>query len=172
MSLPLVLFNPQIGPLSGATMPGQSGPGIDGNEGVLCIPQSSSITGNLTIGLFSVISWTLIGGGLTPLQRFSWCILQPQPTGQSLFHIPYIHSVFHIPYIHSSLSFEDLIFNRPVTWSCRICSLHLWWFILWDHTYYLIVLLNMIVYPATFWDLNLDLLQLEIVGLSVGLGQA
>ena len=41
----LVLFNPWIEPLSGATAPGQSGPGSDDNEGVLCIPQSSSITG-------------------------------------------------------------------------------------------------------------------------------
>ena len=31
--------------LSGATTPGQSGPGSDGNKGVLHIPQSSSITG-------------------------------------------------------------------------------------------------------------------------------
>ena len=31
--------------LSGTTIPGQSGPGINGNEGVLCILQSSSITG-------------------------------------------------------------------------------------------------------------------------------
>ena len=31
--------------LSGATTPGQSGPGSDGNEGVLRIPQSSSFTG-------------------------------------------------------------------------------------------------------------------------------
>ena len=31
--------------LSGASTPGQSGPGSDGNEGVLCISQSSSITG-------------------------------------------------------------------------------------------------------------------------------
>ena len=30
--------------LSGATTPTQSGPGNNGNEGVLCIPQSSSIT--------------------------------------------------------------------------------------------------------------------------------
>ena len=30
---------------SGATIPGQSGLGSDGNEGVLCIPQSSKITG-------------------------------------------------------------------------------------------------------------------------------
>ena len=31
--------------LSSATTPSQSGPGSDGNEGVLCISQSSSITG-------------------------------------------------------------------------------------------------------------------------------
>ena len=52
----LVLFNPLIGPISCATTPGQSGPGSDGNKGVLRIPQSSS-------RLFSVISWTLVGGG-------------------------------------------------------------------------------------------------------------
>ena len=39
---------------------------------------------NHTIKLFSVISRTLIGrGGVTPLQRYSQCILQPQPTGQT-----------------------------------------------------------------------------------------
>ena len=32
--------------LSGVTTPGHSGPGSDGKEGVLRIPQSSSITGN------------------------------------------------------------------------------------------------------------------------------
>ena len=32
-------------PLLGATTPGQSRPGSDGNNGVLCISQSSSITG-------------------------------------------------------------------------------------------------------------------------------
>ena len=31
--------------LSGATTLGQNEPGSDGNEGLLCIPQSSSITG-------------------------------------------------------------------------------------------------------------------------------
>ena len=31
--------------LSGATTPGQSGPGSDGNELILYVPQSSSITG-------------------------------------------------------------------------------------------------------------------------------
>ena len=41
----LILFNPLIGPLSDATTPGQSGLGSNGNEGVLRIPQSSSIAG-------------------------------------------------------------------------------------------------------------------------------
>ena len=41
----LILFNPLIGPLSGATTPGQSGPGSNGNEEVLRIPQISSIAG-------------------------------------------------------------------------------------------------------------------------------
>ena len=43
--MPLVLFNSEIEPLPGATTPGQGGPGSAGNEGVLRIPQSSSITG-------------------------------------------------------------------------------------------------------------------------------
>ena len=42
---------------------------------------------NLTIRLFSVISRTLVSGGLTPLQRCSQCILQPQLTGQSGFSL-------------------------------------------------------------------------------------
>ena len=41
----LILFKPLIGYLSGATTPGQCGTGSNGNEGVLRIPQSSSITG-------------------------------------------------------------------------------------------------------------------------------
>ena len=41
----LILFNPEIGPLSGTTTPGQSGPESDGDKGVLRIPQSFSIAG-------------------------------------------------------------------------------------------------------------------------------
>ena len=50
-----VLSNPYIGPLLGATTPGQSQPGSDGNKGVLHICQS------FTIRLFSVISRTPLG---------------------------------------------------------------------------------------------------------------
>ena len=67
--------------LSGATTLGQSGPVSDGNEGVLCIPQSSSITGTSPSDcLVSYPGHSL--GGVTPLQKSSWYILQPQPTGQ------------------------------------------------------------------------------------------
>ena len=67
--------------LLGATTSGQSGPGCDGNEGVLCIPQSSSMTGTLPsdcLVSYQDTRWRI----LTPLQRSSRCILQPQPTGQ------------------------------------------------------------------------------------------
>ena len=70
--------------LSGAITPAQSGPGSDGNEGVLYIPQSFSITGaSPSDCLMSYPGHSLGGGeGLAPLPRCSWCILQPQPTRQ------------------------------------------------------------------------------------------
>ena len=59
--------------LSDTTTPGQSGPGSDGNERVLCIPQHYW---SLTIRLFSVISKTfVVGGNLTLLQKCSQYIL-------------------------------------------------------------------------------------------------
>ena len=60
--------------LSGATTPGENGPGSDGNKGVLRVPQSFSITGDDRS--FSAVSRTDVGGSLTPLRRGSRCILQ------------------------------------------------------------------------------------------------
>ena len=54
--------------LSGATMPGQSGPGSNGNEGVLYIPQSSSITGTSPSDCLESYPGHLLGGVL-PLCR-------------------------------------------------------------------------------------------------------
>ena len=68
--------------LSGATTPGQSEPGSDGNEGIHRIPQSSSITRTSPSDLFSVLSRILVLG-FSPLQWSSQYILQPQLTGQS-----------------------------------------------------------------------------------------
>ena len=74
--------------LSGATTPGQSGPGSYGYEDELHILQNSSITQTLPSDFFCDISRTLIvcREGFTPLQRCCWCILQLQPTGKSLFY--------------------------------------------------------------------------------------
>ena len=90
-------------------MLGQSGRGSDGNKEVLCFSQSSSITG---IRLFSVISRTLVGGGLTSLQRCSWCILQ-QGKAMSIEGKLWIQTSFTIlkiwPYIISCLSRKNLV---------------------------------------------------------------
>ena len=51
--------------------------------GVLCIPQSSSITGTSPADLVSYLGHSF-GGGFTPLQRCNRCIIQSQPTGQRL----------------------------------------------------------------------------------------
>ena len=60
--------------------------GCNDNEGVLRIPQSSSITGtSLSDCLVSYPG--LLWGGLPPLQRCSRCILQPQLTGQPSFEV-------------------------------------------------------------------------------------
>ena len=61
---------------------GQSGPGSNGNEGVLRIPQSSSTAGTSPSDCLVSYPGHSLGWGLTPLQRCSQCILQPQLTGQ------------------------------------------------------------------------------------------
>ena len=67
--------------LSGATILGQCGLGSDGNEGVLHIPQSSSITGTSPSDCLVSYLGHLLGRDLTSLQGCSQCILQLQPTG-------------------------------------------------------------------------------------------
>ena len=69
----LVLFDPSIGPLSGATTPDQSGPGSDGNKRVLRIPQSSSIAGTSPsdcLVSYQDTRWV----GVLPLCRESVCV--------------------------------------------------------------------------------------------------
>ena len=71
--------------LWGAITLGQSGPGSDGNEGVLRISKSSSITVASPSDCFMSNPEQSLGwGGLTSLQRSSRCILQPQSTGQQM----------------------------------------------------------------------------------------
>ena len=67
--------------LSGATTLGQSGPGSNCNEGVLHILQSSKIGASPSDCLLSYLRHLLENRDLTPQQRCSQCILQPQPIG-------------------------------------------------------------------------------------------
>ena len=78
-----VLFDVYIGPYQELPLWGQSGHGSNGNEGVLCIPQSCSITWASALDcLVSYLGHSFGGGGcLTPVNRCSRCMLQPQPTG-------------------------------------------------------------------------------------------
>ena len=62
--------------LSSATTPSQSGPASNGNEAVLRIPQSSSITGTSPCDCLVSYPGNLLG------ESYSRCILQPQPTEQ------------------------------------------------------------------------------------------
>ena len=52
--------------MSGATTPGQSGPGSNGNKGVLRIPQSSSITGTSPSDCLVSYPGHSLGGGSYP----------------------------------------------------------------------------------------------------------
>ena len=70
--------------LSGATTPGQSRPGSNGNEGVLRIPQGPSVTRTSSSDCLVSYPGLSFWGSLIPQQRCSQCILQPQPTGQEL----------------------------------------------------------------------------------------
>ena len=72
-----------------------------------------------TIRFFNVIFSTLVaGGGLTPLQRSSRCILQPQPTGQCSCWRGSVHTYIHT-YIHTYNSFIKFSFlnNSKQVWS-------------------------------------------------------
>ena len=73
--------------LSGATTPGQSGPGSDGNEGVLRILQNSSITRTtLSDCLVSHPGPSLCGGGgsyLSAVKQSVYSITPPPAPAQS-----------------------------------------------------------------------------------------
>ena len=67
--------------LSGATTPGQSGPGSDGNEGVLRIPQSSSTVGTSpSDSLVSYPGHSLWGGSYPSAEVQSVYSTPPPPS--------------------------------------------------------------------------------------------
>ena len=67
--------------LSGIPTPIQKESGSNRNYGVLHIPQISKASFSLSDCCVSYPVHSLVaGGGVTPLQRCNWYILQPQPT--------------------------------------------------------------------------------------------
>ena len=70
----------------GATTPGQSGPGSDGNEGVLRIPQISSIAGTSTSDCLVSYPGHSLGRGVLPLGREAVGVFyNPSRLGKSVF---------------------------------------------------------------------------------------
>ena len=69
------------GTRSGSTSPDQSGPGSDGNQGILHIPHSCRTGGSPSNSFVLYLEHLLVERSLTPLQRFSQCILQPNQLG-------------------------------------------------------------------------------------------
>ena len=92
---------------------------------------------NLSIRLFCVISMTFVGGGgFTLLQRYSRCILQPQPTRQALFVSNMrVNNFFFKLYILKVIKEQGCI---TTTWmmfcSCPVVSILLYGCITWTLT--------------------------------------
>ena len=82
--------------LSDATTPGQSGPGSNGNEGVLRIAQISSITGTSpSVCLVSYPGHSL-GGVLPPCREAVGVFYSPCRLGKSRYDMPiHIHTHMH-----------------------------------------------------------------------------
>ena len=87
ISMLLVLFNPLIGPYQVLPLRARVDLGAMAMKGVLRIPQSSSTPGTLPSDCLVSYPGHSLGGGLTPLQRCSQCILQPQLTGQREIYV-------------------------------------------------------------------------------------
>ena len=90
----------------------------DGNEGVLCIPQSSSITGTSQSDC-----WVSYSGhsleGLAPLQRCSQCILQPQPTVQGNERVLIFAKISH--YWNLTIRLFSVISRTLIRGSLSLC---------------------------------------------------
>ena len=113
--------------LSGSTTPGQSGPGTDGDEGALCILQSSNITeASPSDCLVSYSGHSLVVvGSLTLLQRCSQCILKPQPTKPwNLLNIfaDLNNAVVSMISIFLPIFNSSHLFSKPLGSSCCILT--------------------------------------------------
>ena len=84
ISMPFVLFNPSIGSYRMQPRRARVDMGAMAMEGCSAFPNAlASLESHHQI-VYCHIQYTH-WGGFTPLQRCSWCILLPQPTGQVSF---------------------------------------------------------------------------------------
>ena len=102
--------------LSGVTTPGQSGSGSDGNEGELCIPQSSSITGTSSSDcLVSYSGHSLVGGSYPSAEKQSVYSTAPADWAREVRRERCMHfsKAFALKWNLKSLV-QDLNLARPV----------------------------------------------------------
>ena len=101
--------------LSGATTPGQSGPGSDGNEEVLCIPQSSRITVNsLSNCLVSLLGHMLRGCSYPSAEKQSMYSTAQHSLGESYPSVRR-QSVYSTVQADWASAWEGLYFLNPST---------------------------------------------------------
>ena len=108
------MWNSSIRPidrtLSGATTPDQSGPGSEGNEGVLRIPQSSSITGaSASDGLVSYPGHLLVESFLR--RDTVGVFYSPSRLGHCLMELPFPLALFYLHHTGDSLSVVLCIYS-------------------------------------------------------------
>ena len=97
-----------IWPISGATTPRHSRHGSDGNEGVLRIPQSSSITGTSPSDCLVSYLRHSLGGGI-PLCRDAVSVFyRPSRLGKIIFHISFVYSD-SLPWLENNLRWRKVI---------------------------------------------------------------
>ena len=111
-------------------MPGQSGPGSNGNEGVHCIPQGPIITGTSPSDLIRIISRTLIVG-ILPLCRGAVSVFySPSQMGKKNMFCRQIISKDtwhltvrnHLPWSQPTTSFNS---SRSCCWFWILCILQI-----------------------------------------------
>ena len=141
--------------LSGANTPGVSGTGSNGNGRVLCIPQSSIITG--TSHSDCLVSYT--GRGLTPLQRSRRWILYPQLTGLSAMLCCFFkhHSDYHdrMLFVLKCTEISSLSLKFLLPWHVLFTT---WAFsLVWDFKHLYMLILKLLLFPMRDFHTSFNL---------------
>ena len=104
--------------LSDANTPDQNAPGSDGNEGLLHISQSSSITGTSPSDcLMSYLGHSLVGGGILPLCREAvGAFYSPSQLGHMIFVVvgSYLSAEKQSVYSIAPADWAIILFNSTI----------------------------------------------------------